>query len=85
MGSAAEPQSSPSWEPGNPLTRAGRPQLRDRTTGDRDRDLLSGFRAAQDLADLVAQLFLGDRRHPDKVAILLPWLKPIAPVAGDDH
>src|SRR5215218_749946 len=46
---------------GYPLTGAGGPQLGDWTTGDGDGDLLTGLGSAQDLADFVAQLFLGNR------------------------
>ena len=47
----------------HPLASPNGAELRDRPPGDGDRDLLTGLRPAQDLANLVAQLFLGDGRH----------------------
>ena len=49
-----------------------RPELRNRSTLNSDRDLLTGFGATQDLADVVAELLLGDGRHGDKVVEPLP-------------
>src|SRR5258707_1299544 len=45
------------------LAAAGGPELRDRTSRDRDREFLAGFGATQDLADVVAQLLLRDHLH----------------------
>lgn len=48
-------------------------ELCDRPSGDRDRELLAGFGAPQDLGDVVAQLFLGDDGgQKSRVAVLLP-------------
>lgn len=47
----------------HPLTSPHRPQRRHRAPRDRDRDLLAGLSPAQNLADVVAQLFLGDYCH----------------------
>jgi hypothetical protein len=51
---------------------ANRPELSYRPPGDGDRQLLATLGAAQDLTDVIAELFLGDRRHTAMVAVLLP-------------
>src|SRR5580693_6431497 len=56
----------------HPLAGADGTQLSDRATGDGDGELLPGFGPSQNLADVVAQLLLGDRHHRHRVAIVLP-------------
>ena len=60
----------------DPLPSSSRAQLGHGTTGNGDRELLSRFRAPQDLPNLVAKVFLRDRRHGRTVAVLLPGPRP---------
>lgn len=60
---------------GHPMGPANRPELSHGSPGDGDRQLLTTLGTAQDLTDVVAQLFLGDGCHGTKVAVLLPSLE----------
>src|SRR5450755_902517 len=57
---------------GDPLSSPHGAQLGDRTPRDGDREPLAGLGATQHLADLVAELLLGDGCHSSMVAIVLP-------------
>lgn len=56
----------------DPRSVADGAQVRYRSARDGDRELLAGFGASQNVANVVAQFLLGDRRHKPKVAELLP-------------
>lgn len=71
LGCRGCPDRSKPWA-ADPLLSGGRAQVRGRSSGNRDRELLAGLCPAQDLADVVAELLLRDRRHARSVAVLLP-------------
>jgi hypothetical protein len=54
VGSGGALRRSASWLLENPLPGADWAELRDRASGDGDRDVLAGLYASQDLADVVA-------------------------------
>ncbi len=57
---------------GYPASPLGRAELRDGSPRDRDRELLTGLGATENLSDVVAQLLLRNRFHRQRVALLLP-------------
>jgi DNA-binding PadR family transcriptional regulator len=65
----------------DPLPGTSRAKLRDGAAGDRDGELLTRLGAPEHLADVVAKLLLRDRRHDDRVAVLLP--NELEDIAGD--
>src|ERR1700742_2518333 len=67
----------------DPLAGGGRNPLGDRAPRDRDREPLTGLRAAEDLADVVAELLLRDHGHGGvTVAVLLPGRWHLGPPAS---